>query len=335
MEVKLILVEQSTLICLLHLFFLLSINRTPCAYIASCHRFREQFTSIIFSHVPNSPQNSTYHHGHHNHSSPSHKASHHHRDRFHYHHRSTTGGTQDACFSSPLTRVDTRTSTTALHNNSSLMSRASYNGHPSGPMGIARESVSISISANTRSSFSHSFKSRSSVRKGSIGSSMKRRISSSGGLCSSGTGNGGSMSGCGPSGGATGSKGGGLLGVSIAADSVFMESDSALISEHDTSNERSSSTGNLTKPSRSPTAVEPEGDHEEEEEDQVSGRGSSGELVVIRKNSSCCGPATHNHLLPAHLTAVTTITSCNSSNLNTYLQSYGDYECGTDLGQLV
>lgn len=216
------------------------------------------------------------------------------------------------------------------------MSRASYNGHPNGAMGIARESVSISISANTRSSFSHSFKSRSSIRKSSIGSSIKGRISSSGGLCSGGPGNGGSLSGCGPSGGAIGSKsGGGLLGVSIAADSVFMESDSALISEHDTSNEGSSSTGNLTKPTPSPTAVDHEEDHEEEEEDQVSGRGSSGELVVIRKNSSSCGPATHNHLLPAHLTAVTTITSCNSSNLNTYLQSYGDYECGTDLGQLV
>ncbi|CAL8144077.1 unnamed protein product [Orchesella dallaii] len=276
---------------------------TPCAYIASCHRFREQFASILFSHVGNSPQNSTCHHqnGHHQHSSPGHK-SHHHRDRY-YHHRSTTGGTQDACFSSPLTRAD-RTGTTTLHNHSSMISKTSSNGRTSSILGngssIRGESVSISISANTtnsRSSFSHSFKSKNSTRKSSVcGSSMMRRKSSTTGV--------GSCSGK------------GLLGVSAAADSVFLESDSALILDQDLSN-GSSSTGNLKRsstPSPSPTGG-----------DEVSGRGSSGELV--RKNSS-------NNTNPLPLTAVTTITS-NSTNLHTYLQNYGSYECSTDLGQLV
>lgn len=185
------------------------------------------------------------------------------------------------------------------------MSRNSSHGHNHGTINgssIVRESVSISISGNTRSSFSHSFKSRSSVRKGSVcGSSMKRRKSSGATTI-------GASAVCG--GGSSGGKG--LLGVSVAADSVFMESDSALILEQDVSN-GSSSTGN-TKPTPSPTAG-----------DEVSARGSSGELV--RQNSS-------SHLSHLPLTAVTTITS-NSSNLHTYLQNYGDYECGTDLGQLV
>lgn len=184
-------------------------------------------------------------------------------------------------------------------------------------MGIGRESVSISISANTRSSFSHSFKSRSSTRKGSFGSSTKRRKSSSSAAC-------GIVGSSVPSGG-----GKGLLGVSIAADSVFMESDSVLILEQDTSN-GSSSTGNLNKPTQSPTTGH---DEHEDEADQVSGQGSSGELVM-RKHSVLASNS-NSHLHTTHLTAVTTITGSNSSNLNTYLQSYGDYECGTDLGQLV
>lgn len=283
---------------------IISLYRTPCAYIASCHRFREQFTSILFSHVINSPQNSTCHHhqhGHNQHSSPGHKT--HNKDRYHYHHRSTTGGTQDACFSSPFTRGD-RTSTTALQNHSSVMSKGSKNGHTNGVVvggtgsSIVRESVSIS--ANTRSSFSQSYKSRSSLRKGSsCGSSMKRRSSS--------VGIGGNSS-CNFGGIAIGGKG--LMGASVAGDSVFIESESALMLDQDVSN-GSSSMGNL-KPS--PTR---------EEEDEVSGRSSLGELV--RKNSSCHLP----------MTAITTIAG-HSSNLHcTYLQNYGGYDCGTDLGQLV
>lgn len=113
----------------------------------------------------------------------------------------------------------------------------------------------------------------------------------------------------------------------MAADSVFMGSDSALILEQDTSN-GSSSTGNLDKPTPSPT--------EEHDDANSSGRGSSGALVAGHNSSGSSSSSQQN--FPCHhitATTMTTLANSNSSNLNTYLQPFGLYGYKTDFGQPV
>lgn len=128
---------------------------SPLAYIASCHRFREQFTSILFSHIMNSPPNSAYH------QNSQHNNQQKHRSSSSSTRCSRTKSQRGQFYSNSISRVSVRTFGPTSPKATNM---------DTNPSGTTRNSISVAAN-NTSSgqgmsrSLAGSIKSKSSLKK--------------------------------------------------------------------------------------------------------------------------------------------------------------------------
>ncbi|OXA56962.1 hypothetical protein Fcan01_08284 [Folsomia candida] len=149
--------------------YALLILGTPMAYIASCHRFREQFTSILFSHVMHSPQNSAC-------NNPNNSPKHH-----HHHHQSKNQLSSCSGFRACRSHAQSQSPGHTIYSCGRPYSSTTTTRTKTAPVGsfsglTARNSISVSAN-NTSTTVTISRSNGSTKSRGSIkrSSSTKRK----------------------------------------------------------------------------------------------------------------------------------------------------------------
>jgi len=147
--------------------------RTPIAYIASCHRFREQFTSILFSQI-GTPKNSACH----NNNPNSHQQKHRSFSSSTRGSRSLGKGHRGQFYSNPISRVSVRTldttcsKATNMDGSNSRMVGNSISGSANNASSALTKSRSLGGSIRSKSSLKRSTSSRKKCSRGLLGADL-------------------------------------------------------------------------------------------------------------------------------------------------------------------